>query len=468
MRRQLKIFASLVAVDLLGLSIALVIGLSLRQFAFPYLSGLFQADAPWRVEYLWLFVLGVVVFGYEGLYGRRHTAWEELRHLLRSVTIAMILFLAVMTIMKRGADVSRPALIIAWMMAPGILIGLRLWVKRHLLARSSFWPRRILVAGVSAEAVQMARHLRLFPELGYELIGFLGDETAVSSIPGEFYGPLEVLEAVVASQRVDELIIALPGESRLKQFDLLKRAEGLVPRVSVLPELFDADKLNVDVEKIERYFFLSFQNNLMKRSNRYLKSVFEIIILLIMLPIWGSLLIFLSLIVKVSSSGPVFFKQKRIGKGGNEFWCYKFRTMVVDADNRLNRYLAENSVAQKEWQAERKLKNDPRITRIGHILRKTSFDELPQIFNVLKGEMSLIGPRPIVEDEIKKYGDYFAYYKTVCPGISGLWQVSGRNDIDYTQRVMLDTFYVRNWSLWLDFMILLRTIPAVLKKDGAY
>ncbi|WP_432821214.1 sugar transferase [Trichloromonas sp.] len=468
MRRQFKIFFSLVSVDLFGLLLALALGLILRQVFLPRLFGVFQTDAHWQVEYLGLLVIGVGVFAYDGLYGRRHTAWEELRHLLRSVSIAMVLFLAVMTAVKRGGDVSRPALIMAWMLAPGILVGLRLWVKRHLLSKSSFWPRRILVAGVSAEAVKMARHLRLFPELGYDLIGFLGNEREPVGMPGECFGSLDELEAVVAAQGVEELIIALPGESRIKQFDLLKRAEGLVPRVSVLPELFDADKMNVDVEKVERYFFLSFQNNLMKTSNRYLKNIFEIIIILLTLPLWGGMLVGLSLAVKMTSPGPVFFRQKRIGSGGEEFWCYKFRTMVRDAEERLVRHLAGNPSARQEWEAERKLKDDPRITAIGKILRKTSFDELPQMFNVLRGEMSLVGPRPIVADEVEKYGDYFSYYMAVCPGISGLWQVSGRNDIDYAQRVMLDTFYVRNWSLWLDFMILLRTIPAVLKKDGAY
>lgn len=148
--------------------------------------------------------------------------------------------------------------------------------------------------------------------------------------------------------------------------------------------------------------------------------------------------------------------------------CFKFRTMVADAEERLEEYLACIPEARLQWESERKLKEDPRITRVGLFLRKTSFDELPQLLNVLKGEMSLIGPRPIVTDEIEKYRENFKYYKAVCPGLSGLWQVSGRNDIDYGQRVMLDTFYVRNWSLWLDFMILLRTLPAVFKKEGAY
>lgn len=468
MRRQLKVFFSLVLVDLLGLAMALVLSLVLRQHVLPYFSSLFQQDVPLRVEYLWLFAIGISVFAYDGLYVHRHTAWEEFRHLLRSVSITMILFLAAMTVVKRGADVSRPALVMAWVLAPGILLGLRLWLKKHLLSRCAFWLRKVLIAGVNTDACQVAGHLRHFPELGYEVVGFIGDVHGGADESEPNFGSLDQLEAVIKQQQIDELIIALPGESRIRQFELLKRAEGLVPRVSVLPELFDADKLNVEVEKVERYFFLSFQNNLMKRSNRYLKSFFEIVTLMALFPLWGGVLLGLCLAVKLSSPGPVFFLQKRIGNGGREFWCFKFRTMVLDADECLEQYLVENPLARHEWDNERKLKNDPRITPIGRILRRTSLDELPQMFNVLKGEMSLIGPRPIVAEEIEKYGNYFSYYKSVCPGISGLWQVSGRNDVDYAQRVMLDTFYVRNWSLWLDFMILLRTIPAVLRKNGAY
>ena len=341
-------------------------------------------------------------------------------------------------------------------------------MKKYLLIKSSFWPRRFLIVGKNAEAVQVSRHLRLFPELGYDLLGFIGDCDSTPDLPGKYLGPLDNLEGLVKELCVDELVIALPGESRIKQFDLLKRSEALVPRVSVLPELFDADKLNVDIEKVERYFFLSFQNNLMKRSNRWLKNSFEILILLLFLPLWGTALLLLSALTKMSSPGPIFFSQKRIGAGGHVFSCYKFRTMVVDADEQLENLFREQPQRLHEWETERKLKDDPRITRIGRFLRRTSLDELPQLINVLRGEMSLIGPRPIVSEEVPKYGDYFRYYKSVCPGLSGLWQVSGRNDVEYEQRVMLDTFYVRNWSLWMDFMILLRTLPAVWKKEGAY
>lgn len=229
MRRQLKIFLCLAVLDLVGWVLSLGAGLGGRQLVLPQLFGPFQSDVQLRPEYLGLFAIGLAVFAYDGLYAKRHAAWEELRHLLRSVSVTMVLFLAVMTVFKRGADVSRPALVLAWVVAPGVLIGLRMWVKKHVLTRGAFWPRRVMIAGVGAEALLLANHLGNFPELGYQLIGFLGAGDCGGAKGVRVCGSLDDLEEVVSRERVDELILALPGESRLKQFDLLKRAEAIVP-----------------------------------------------------------------------------------------------------------------------------------------------------------------------------------------------------------------------------------------------
>ncbi|EPU1012905.1 sugar transferase, partial [Klebsiella pneumoniae] len=158
----------------------------------------------------------------------------------------------------------------------------------------------------------------------------------------------------------------------------------------------------------------------------------------------------------------------RIGKGGKSFKCLKFRSMVTNSKEVLEDLLSKDIQAKQEWEATFKLKNDPRITKIGHFLRRTSLDELPQLFNVLKGEMSLVGPRPIITAELERYNDEVAYYLLSKPGMTGLWQVSGRSDVDYETRVYLDTWYVKNWSMWNDIAILFKTIGVVLKKDGAY
>lgn len=187
--------------------------------------------------------------------------------------------------------------------------------------------------------------------------------------------------------------------------------------------------------------------------------------LLLLSPIFAAA----ALAVWMTDKGPIFYRQKRIGRGGRIIKVAKFRSMVVDSAERLERFLSQNPEARAEWNATRKLKNDPRITKVGHFLRLSSIDELPQLWNVLVGDMSLIGPRPVVKDELDTYyRSRRVYYYAVRPGITGLWQVSGRNDTTYEQRVQLDCTYVRKLSLWTDVSILLRTLPAVLKSSGAY
>ena len=180
------------------------------------------------------------------------------------------------------------------------------------------------------------------------------------------------------------------------------------------------------------------------------------------------LMLMVALLVYIVDPGPVFFGHRRLGKNGQTFRCWKFRSMVVDADARLCALLESDPVARAEWEADHKLRDDPRVTRIGHFLRKSSLDELPQFFNVLRGDMSLVGPRPIVADEIVKYGRYFTNYCRVRPGITGLWQISGRNDVSYRRRVALDVAYVRSKSVVLDLGILLLTVPRVVARRGSY
>ena len=200
-----------------------------------------------------------------------------------------------------------------------------------------------------------------------------------------------------------------------------------------------------------------------------MKTIFDFILTLVGTVIISPLLVYIAYRIKKEDPGPIIFAHKRIGKDGKQFPCYKFRTMVVNSDEVLTRYLAENPLAKEEWEKNFKLKNDPRVTPIGEFLRKSSLDELPQILNVLKGEMSLVGPRPVVQEELDRY--YLEASKEYCsikPGITGLWQVSGRNDVSYSERVAMDVRYVREHSLWMDVVILYKTIGVVIGKKGAY
>ena len=179
-------------------------------------------------------------------------------------------------------------------------------------------------------------------------------------------------------------------------------------------------------------------------------------------------LLVIAVMVAFDNKGNVIFAHRRIGRGGKEFKCYKFQTMIPNAQETLEKYLAENPEARKEWEESFKLTNDPRVTKLGNILRKTSLDEMPQLWNVIKGDMSLVGPRPIVAKEIERYGEYFREYAMVTPGITGMWQASGRSDTTYEERVEMDTWYVRNWSVWIDLMYLFKTVKIVFTGKGAY
>ena len=197
--------------------------------------------------------------------------------------------------------------------------------------------------------------------------------------------------------------------------------------------------------------------------------MFDMALSILMLPLLLVVIGILGLLVKLDTPGPVFYRHTRIGRNGKSFGVFKFRSMYRDSKERLRKILGTDPLSKQEWETYYKLKNDPRITRMGKFLRRTSLDELPQIFNVLQGDMSLVGPRPVLKEEITKYYKEFAdYYHMVRPGITGLWQVSGRNDVNYYIRVRLDAWYVLNWSVWLDIVILFKTLNVVLKKEGAY
>lgn len=216
------------------------------------------------------------------------------------------------------------------------------------------------------------------------------------------------------------------------------------------------DRAGVEISSSERSGWLA------------LKRVFDVVVSLAALPIIIPFFAMIAVLVRLRVGGPVFYVHKRVGKNGREFGCIKLRTMVVNADLALERHLANNPDAKEEWERTQKLLNDPRILPgVGKLLRNTSLDELPQLFNVLKGEMSLVGPRPVTREELKRYGEDSKYYKAVRPGITGKWQVGGRNETSYEERVRLDVDYVQNWSFLGDLVVLAKTVVVVLKQDGA-
>ena len=212
---------------------------------------------------------------------------------------------------------------------------------------------------------------------------------------------------------------------------------------------------------------LRVNNNLAKRTSRFLKRAFDIVGARSIIIALSPALLILGYLVSRDGGNPIY-GHERVGLNGRKFKCLKFRSMVINSKEVLEEVLRTDPVARAEWDKDFKLKNDPRITKVGHFIRKTSLDELPQLWNVVRGDMSLVGPRPVIEDELSRYAGDVDYYLMAKPGMTGLWQVSGRNDVDYETRVYFDSWYVKNWSLWNDIAILFKTVGVVLKRDGAY
>jgi len=238
----------------------------------------------------------------------------------------------------------------------------------------------------------------------------------------------------------------------------------IFPRISSLP-LF-----NIEIISSVNYKGLAFmlRNNLLNPLDKTIKRIFDLIFSFVILIFLSPLLILIYLAILLFDGGNPIFKQERIGENGKSFYVYKFKTMIENADSILYEFLEQNKEAMEEYATFKKLKNDPRITKLGKILRKLSIDELPQLVNVLKGEMSLVGPRPYLKSEIDEWGGYFEYYKMVKPGITGLWQVSGRNELTFDERIKLDVWYIKNWSLEIDIIILIKTVISVLSGRGSY
>src|ERR1051326_7619967 len=235
----------------------------------------------------------------------------------------------------------------------------------------------------------------------------------------------------------------------------------------IMPDLRGAGSLGAEVRDFCQELTLEVRKDLLLRGPRLIKRLIDIVLALALGIATLPLILLIVILIKREAPGPAFYSHPRIGRGQRTIRVWKFRSMVLDGDRVLQQHLEQNPEAALEWKANQKLRDDPRVTRVGKFLRRTSLDELPQIWNVLKGEMSMVGPRPIILSEVDRYGECFSLYTQVSPGLTGLWQVSGRNDTTYDERVGLDAYYVRNWSVWLDFYLLARTAGVVIDGRGA-
>ncbi|MFZ5649358.1 MAG: undecaprenyl-phosphate galactose phosphotransferase WbaP [Bacillota bacterium] len=469
----LEVF-SLVLVDLLAFFGIMAIAYQMRLHLLPvFVSGLPQGISPATLLHVsWFPFLAVLSFAFSGLYTRRFPWMQETGMLARGATFSFLIALGTLFILKESSQVSRLFILLTWVNSLWLVPLTRLSAKKCLIGWG-LWVRPVIIVGSGQLAERACRALRSDAGIGYRVLGtVLPGENGGSDTRGAVpvLGRWEEIDQVLDRTGVKDVVIAAAGLYSQGLAELVGKLQQRAENVLFVPDIYGLPVLGADIGYFfdQRTLVINFRNNLKNRLNIAAKRVFDLAAGIIITVLAMPLLAGLAAAVAMDSKGPVLYRQKRIGRSGSIFWCYKFRTMVADADSVLMKLLDEDSNLAGEWKQDHKLKKDPRITRVGKLLRKYSLDELPQIINVIRGEMSLVGPRPVVRSEIPKYGGFVDYYFTVRPGISGLWQVSGRNDIDYDTRVMLDSWYVRNWSLWLDIYILIRTVRVVLLGKGAY
>ncbi len=409
-----------------------------------------------------------------GLYGPTPPALpEELRELGISTSLTYVC-IALFSFLERGSLApSRFVFLLSWMLSLGLVPLVRVHVRGHF-SKKSWWRVPAVLCGSGKLAQQLDTYLKAHPQCGLSPLAFYaGEKNAASSVKTS----LLVLESpeelrIFHRQHPDACALVIMGKdaSHGTRQALVDQATLLFSSVILVPEEFGNGEVPFWIRPLEigSLLCLKIRQNLLDHRRLALKRCTDFILAsvggIVLLPVFA----LIALCIVIESPGPVFFRQNRIGRDGKIIRILKFRTMVRDAEAVLRRYLDSDPALRAEWEADQKLRHDPRITRVGAFLRRSSLDELPQLWNVLLGEMSLVGPRPIVNDEIARYGTAFGVYKRVRPGITGLWQVSGRNDLTYAQRVHCDRYYISNWSIWMDILILAKTVPVVFGRKGAY
>ncbi|MGK2960223.1 MAG: undecaprenyl-phosphate galactose phosphotransferase WbaP [Candidatus Malihini olakiniferum] len=401
-------------------------------------------------------------------YSYRKPFWFELKEILKKLIIFAALDLILVVFSKW--QFSRYLWVMTWGLAL-ILVPLFRALTKRILNQCGLWRKQTIIIGDGKNAQDAYEALRSEALLGFDIFAIVSTgKKFLNKVPAAkiIYSEDEFWE--IGNTKEIQYIIALEHEEQTLLDEWLKKlAKHQCRLVSVVPTLRGVPLYGTDMSFIfsHEVIILHMNNNLAKCTSRFFKRAFDIFGSLGILFIISPALLLLNYLVS-KDGRPAIYGHERVGRGGKKFKCLKFRSMVTNSQEVLENLLLTNPQAKIEWEKDFKLKDDPRITHIGKFIRKRSLDELPQLFNVLKGEMSLVGPRPIVEEELERYAGEVDYYLMVKPGMTGLWQVSGRNDVDYDTRVYFDSWYVKNWSFWNDIAILFKTVNVVLKKDGAY
>jgi exopolysaccharide biosynthesis polyprenyl glycosylphosphotransferase len=443
----------LAAADVLGIVAALAIALVVL--------------TPQLTQFLWgltLLPLWIVVFKAYGLYDRdlkrmSHRTVDDLPWIFHAVLIGTLLLFAYYRLLNaNGVELRHVASF--GVIAIVAIASFRALARRFAVAVLS--PEPVVLVGDAPELATLADKLQTHNQYGVEPVGPIAvprSERAEGSNGNGSDGA--GLYEVVARDGAERIVVARQDFEEDALFELICRAREHGVKVSVLPQLFDALGPSVEIDDVEGTTVLGVNPPVLPRSSRFLKRAMDVVGALAILLVSAPLFAVIALAIKLDSRGPIFFRQERIGLWGRRFRVVKFRTMVIDAEERRDALLAESK--DPGWLH---LEHDPRVTRVGRLLRLWSLDELPQLWNVLKGEMSLVGPRPLIDSEDRQLEGWRRSRIDLVPGLTGLWQVLGRTSIPFEEMIRLDYLYVTNWSLWTDVRLMLRTVPAVVLRRG--
>jgi Undecaprenyl-phosphate galactose phosphotransferase WbaP len=449
----------IVAGDILGF--ALLLGIF---WANPYVSR-YARPNEW-LQYWPLLPLFLMLYWFFDVYpGVSISPVDEIRR-ISLANAGAFSFLSVALGLKR-APLSSHLFCLAAFVGACVVIPTTRGITRRIGARCAWWGYPIVLFGDGDQSLSVLRKLKADPRLGLRPIAVVADRSSHEQLEGVPVCDFGALDGMVF-RGVKHAVVVAQDFSQSEFVKVLEHAGEAFAHLIVIPDTdflgsvgsYSQDRMGVRG--------LQVRNNLLLAGSRIAKRTIDLAFCLALLPLALSLMAVIAILVGVESGFPVFYSQKRLGQDGRTFHLWKFRTMVRNAAEVLERSLANSPELKKEWAENQKLRNDPRITRIGKVLRKASLDELPQLWNIVKGEMSLVGPRPIVHDEIAKYKEAYPLYTKAIPGLTGLWQVSGRNHTTYSERITYDSYYVRNWSFWMDIYLLARTVTVVLTGDGAY
>lgn len=472
--RQRIILASSAAFMLLEyvLMALLFFGLYMQRTSYEFQRKIdfLSLGTPRFYEYLFFFIsfsliYAALAYRHKLYFFRSRSGFlDEFSQVARVITYTTIFTVGIIYLFNFD-EISRLVVLVFW--ATSIVgAGILRWVKRRVyfvLAKKGIMSKNVVILGAGKVGQSLISELCEHTWLGYSVTGYLDDNVKEPIHGVHHLGGLTDLKHTLKDIDIDEVIITIPSQRELVQ-NLISDIRKLDLSIKIVPDMFNLVTSSVQIGSINALPVVTLVKTPMRGLGLLFKRLIDIVgsglLILLCLPFFA----ITALAIKINSKGPVIYRQARLGKNGKAFKMLKFRSMHERADDLLEQLEQKNEVAGIAF----KMKNDPRVTKVGRFIRKYSIDELPQLFNVLKGDMSLVGPRPPLPYEVEKYGDWEWRRLEVLPGITGLWQVSGRSDLSFQQWMRLDIYYIENWSIGLDIKIMLKTIPCVLKGEGAY